>query len=470
MSVREHPGLAALARRAPLPSTSGRRSVESAAGIAALSAAAGAAAWISVGVAAGPRWIELPAGSRIGWIEGPLHGIASGLGSLPSAAASAPLLVLAAAYLIALGCARGISVRAALFAVGLANLAFTLGPTIVSSDVFGYVAYARELTVHGLNPYVSAPTALGHEAILHYVYWQHEASPYGPLFTVLSAPLGLVSPGAALWVYKALAGLASFAIALVVARIARQRGLDSARAAIFVGLNPVILFYAVSGAHNDLLAVLFVICAFALVHGERGGAGAGRRVWAGGGAGAGGGVAVAAAAIKVTVGLALPFVLIIAHARKRGRAATSGSALALLAIGIVAAALFGTHLFDQLQKITSDSRFDIAWSGPDRLARALGTHITPAIRAICTSAAAIVAVAMLVRAWRGADPIAAAGWAFLALLGSIASLTPWYLIWLLPLAALGRSRALWIAALLASGYLLAVHLPALGGELWLSGP
>ena len=77
---------------------------------------------------------------------------------------------------------------------------------------------------------------------------------------------------------------------------------------------------------------------------------------------------------------------------------------------------------------------------------------------------------MLARAWRGADPIAAAGWAFAALLASIASLAPWYLVWLLPFAALGRSRALWVTALLATAYLLAVHLPALGGQPWLSTP
>ena len=37
-------------------------------------------------------------------------------------------------------------------AIVLANVAFTLGPTIVSTDVFGYIAYARELASHGLDP------------------------------------------------------------------------------------------------------------------------------------------------------------------------------------------------------------------------------------------------------------------------------------------------------------------------------
>ena len=107
------------------------------------------------------------------------------------------LILLAGAYLVALCCAPSIPLRLAIGAVALANLAFTLGPTIVSSDIFGYVAYARELAPHGLNPYVSAPAALGHDPILPFVYWKHESTPYGPLFTVLSAPLGLISPAAA---------------------------------------------------------------------------------------------------------------------------------------------------------------------------------------------------------------------------------------------------------------------------------
>ncbi len=177
--------------------------------------------------------------------------------------------------------------------------------------------------------------------------------------------------------------------------------------------------------------------------------------------------AVAAAAIKVTLGLALPFVLIGA---RRSSKAVLGAALTLAAIGVPTLIVFGTGTFDQLQRIAGEHQFDIAFSGPARLASALETQIDPLIRALCTGAATLAALVMLARALRGADPIAAAGWAVLALLASIASLAPWYIVWLLPLVALSRSRKLELAALLASGYLLAVHLPALGGVPWLSAP
>ncbi|MHB8659622.1 MAG: glycosyltransferase 87 family protein [Solirubrobacteraceae bacterium] len=408
-------------------------------------------AWSAVGTARGVRWLELPSGGAPGFIEGPLHGLTGG-GPLSSSSLGAGLIVIALAYLVTLACAGSIPLRLVLGAVVAANAAFTLGPSLLSTDVFGYIAYAREGALHGLNPYVLAPSALAPDPLLQYVYWRHEPSPYGPLFTFASLPLGLVSLTAALWSYKLLAGVASIALAFLVADIARTRTLHPARAAAFVGLNPVLLFYAVSGAHNDLLAVALATGAVALTLRSRPGAGAG--------------IAVAAASIKATLGLALPFVLILAHRRR----AALGAAIALLAIGAPTLALFGVHVFAQLQRISSQARFDIAGSGPDRLASALGTHITPALRAACTGAAALAALAALVWAWRGADAITAAGWAFAALLAAIASLAPWYLVWLLPLAAVGCSRALRTVALLGTGYLIATHLPLLGGQPWLSGP
>jgi hypothetical protein len=261
----------------------------------------------------------------------------------------------------------------------------------------------------------------------------------------------VLSPSAALWSYKAVAGASGVALSFLVADVARRRGLNPARAVMFVGLNPVLLFYAVSGAHNDLLAALLMVGAIALALRGHESAGAAS--------------AVAAAAIKLTFGLALPFV--VAGCRHRG-AAVRGAALAASAIGAATLPLFGPHIADQLHRIATDRRFDIAFSGPDRLAAALGTGIDTSVRGFCAGGAGLVALVMIARAWRGHDPIAAAGWAFLALLASIASLAPWYLVWLLPLAAVGRSRALQGAALAATLYLVAVHLPALHHQPWLS--
>ena len=55
---------------------------------------------------------------------------------------------------------------------------------------------------------------------------------------------------------------------------------------------------------------------------------------------------------------------------------------------------------------------------------------------------------LLWRVWRGQmDWIDGAGWATFALLVTAASLLPWYVAWLMPLAALGGDRPLCRAAL-----------------------
>ncbi len=438
-----------VARRRGIPTAS--LAAASAPGVLALLTCVGACVYLALGAADGRYLLELPTAANPYWIDGPLRGFSGAFGALGPEALSVGLIVLAAGYALALLCASSLHLRAVMLAIALANLAFTLGPTIVSTDVFGYIAYAREVASHGLNPYVSQPVSLHGDALLQFVYWKHQPSPYGPLFTLISAPLGLLSGSAALWSFKAIAGIASVATAWLAADIARTRGADPARAAIFVGLNPVVLFYAVSGAHNDLLAVLLVLCGIALVLRRSQGTGAG--------------LLVAGAAIKLTVGLALPFVLLAAPRRRR---AAIGAAVAMLVIGVPTLLLYGTSFFDQLHRISTNPLFDTVFSGPDRLAGLLGTQITPALRALCTAAAAAAALLAILWARRGGDAITAAGWAFAGLLAAIASLAPWYLVWLLAPAAVGRSRRLQALALLITGYFLATHIPAFGGQPWLS--
>ena len=246
--------------------------------------------------------------------------------------------------------------------------------------------------------------------------------------------------------------MASIAIAWLVADSAARRGIAPARAAIFVGLNPVVLFYAVSGAHNDLFAALLLVCGIALA--------LRRRVAAAGGA-------VVAASGDQADGRPGAARSCWSAARRRRRAAI-GAAVAMLVIGRTdAGPVRRAAASISCISISTDPLFDTAFSGPDRLAWALGTQITRACARACTrrrGSVALIASVGLAR-WRRdhGGRMGVAG-----LLGAIASLAPWYLVWVLPLAALGLSRALGLAALLVTAYLLAVHIPALGGVPWLS--
>jgi hypothetical protein len=72
----------------------------------------------------------------------------------------------------------------------------------------------------------------------------------------------------------------------------------------------------------------------------------------------------------------------------------------------------------------------------------------------------VAAVVYLLR--RNRDWLSGAGWSTLALVASLAWLVPWYIIWVLPLAALGTSVRLRRAALAFTAFLVFGFIPATG--------
>jgi hypothetical protein len=65
----------------------------------------------------------------------------------------------------------------------------------------------------------------------------------------------------------------------------------------------------------------------------------------------------------------------------------------------------------------------------------------------------------VLRVWRGRlDWIDGAAWATFAMLVTASSLLPWYMAWLMPLAALGTSKRLWNYAIVLSGLVLLIEL------------
>jgi hypothetical protein len=66
---------------------------------------------------------------------------------------------------------------------------------------------------------------------------------------------------------------------------------------------------------------------------------------------------------------------------------------------------------------------------------------------------------LLIRVGRGQlDWLDGAAWATLAMLVTAGSLLPWYVAWLMPLAALSRDQRLRRTALILSGVILAIQL------------
>lgn len=309
--------------------------------------------------------------------------------------------------------------------IGTLVALFTLAPPLLSLDIFSYISYSRLGIEEGLNPYDSAPALLvGDGAAERVQDFRFAASIYGPLFTLGSYPLGLLGDGLALWSFKLIAGLSVIAIAVLTARIARARGSAGTAAAAFVALNPLTLIHVVGGAHNDGLMVALALLGVLMLVEARPLAGAG--------------ALVASAAVKGATVLYMPFALIGIPERRR-------LLLGLLGAGIVAAgitlAVFGTTALDALGVAGDNQETVSRWSVPATLSRLTDKDVD-LVRLSALIAYGLFIVGLLIWTVRGADWIRAAGWATLGLLAVTSWMVPWYLIWVLPFAAVSRDRVL----------------------------
>src|SRR6185312_2269293 len=180
------------------------------------------------------------------------------------------LIAASAAYagLLALAYARGeraVPRRWAFALIGALNLVIFLGPVLLSTDVFSYIAYARMGVEHGINPYLHGPAAISHDEIFKYVGhdWRQVDSAYGPLYTLISYPLAPLGVHGALWAMKVEAQLASLGTLALVWRCAKARGKDPLPALIAVAVNPLYVIFGLGGAHNDLIMMLAMMGAVA---------------------------------------------------------------------------------------------------------------------------------------------------------------------------------------------------------------
>ncbi len=127
---------------------------------------------------------------------------------------------------------------------------------------------------------------------------------------------------------------------------------------------------------------------------------------------------------------------------------------------LLALAVFGTDLTGFLQSNRDQQHMVARTSVPNQLGIVLGAGgITAAIRELALTIVVATVAWTLWRAWRGADWVACAGWATLATIACSAWLMPWYVVWLLPLAAIARDRRLELATLALCAYVVAVRTP-----------
>jgi alpha-1,6-mannosyltransferase len=342
------------------------------------------------------------------------------------------VLVFTAAYAGLLALGRGISKRWAIVLIAALHAIIFVGPILLSTDVFSYIAYARMGVEHGLNPYLHGPIAIAHDPVYKYVGqdWKHVDTAYGPLYTLLSYPFAPLGVNGAVWGMKILALLSSAGTLALTWRCARLRKLDPVVAVLVVGANPLYVIYALGGAHNDLIMLLMMMAAVSLTFARRDGAAAA--------------MVVAGALVKATVAALLPFMIL---ARRR-RAQIFG-ALAALGLGVLLGyAFFGVDGINIVAALNRDAAFVSSDSFPTEIAHLVGKPgVFPIDHDLLKGALVVVVLHLLWRTWRGYDWVAASGWALLAISVTSTWLLAWYILWPLPLAVISRDRRLLVATL-----------------------
>jgi hypothetical protein len=372
----------------------------------------------------------LEKGGAPGWLAWPWHDIAPAVRlhrwDLAGLFTSL-VMAMGVCYLIVLRFARSLPKGPALVAIGLVHAVMLLSPPFALTDIFNYIDFARLGVVHGLNPYTHFAAVRPHDPSFHLATWHHLPTPYGPLFTVFTYALVPLGVHAGYWALKALTMLASLTCLWLVWRCAVELRKPPLPVVLLVWLNPLVIVYGLGGFHNDFFWLLPMLVAVLLVlRGRDAAAGA---------------LAAATPFIKLAAGAAAPFVLLGA----RRRLVALGAAIATSAVLLAAAvAEFGTRypgMHDQMSVVVGP------YSVPTDIASIFGETIGPGVRDVTAAVLVGVIVMLLVRTWRGADWLVSAGWAAAALALSQFEPMPWYVVWSLPFAALGSSRALRVGVL-----------------------
>ncbi|HMV82270.1 MAG TPA: glycosyltransferase family 87 protein [Blastocatellia bacterium] len=308
-----------------------------------------------------------------------------------------------------------------------------------STDLFGYIGLGRLAAVYGANPYLHTYAEF-HDNFRPYVEW-YISMPYGPALLPLFAAAGWLSQYGvlpAVFALKLVWLLTHICNCLVLARILNGWGKPVAIGVFLFGLNPLVWLEQIVNGHNDGVLMLFGLLAIlALQRGWRVAA-----VW----------LALLSALVKLPGIFFFAAVLIYLLRRRDWRALAiglTGSAVLLLALKL---ALFPTK--ESMLSLTNVGNYSknslhlLLIRAAEKLCNWLGgptnyDHLYALDRRVFS----VLFFAFCAwRFWRIRELnhlIQELAVLFLGLLiGYAAWFFPWYVAWLIPLAALMDSARL----------------------------
>ena len=315
---------------------------------------------------------------------------------------------------------------------------------LFSQDVYSYLAQGT--LVHlGLDPYRDAPAVLAQHGQTHVLdavspFWRHTTAPYGPLFLWIISWFSGASLVIGVLLIRALELVGFVLLAVFVPRLARGLGADSARAAWWVLLCPLVLLGLMAPAHNDLLMIGLLVAgvAFAIE----------RRVLP----------AIALCALAATIKLpavaAIPFILVVAGDRRTWFRGVLVAAAVVVAVSLVSGLGFG---WISSTVLSTPDKVRLAITPATALGWTVAQVVPVGARGL-ESALGVVAFGLsvvlgVVLLWRSRreNMVRNLGIALIAVAVCGPAAWPWYLTWGLVLLAacpgIQQSRALALAVL-----------------------
>jgi alpha-1,6-mannosyltransferase len=316
----------------------------------------------------------------------------------------------------------------ALIASSVFGLTLVFAPPVMSDDLYRYLWEGR-LWLEGLNPYRLAPDDPALIPLRSDLWAPINNKPLASIYPPLSQLLFTVAAwlGNAVWTVKLLALVAHVASSVVVSRIAGRP-----RAALALGLNPLLLSEAALNGHFDVLTGLALLTSVWALSQHR--------------------IARAGAAVCVAVGLKAVGVLFVPFFARRPKAL----AVVSLACGLLLLPLVWWR--SPSDAASGPGQFATRWRGNESFF-ALGQWVADQL--VSEDWVGLVArgavVAALLVLWlvilrRPSSPLEAGRLLIWAVLLLSPQVHPWYLAWLLPMEvfAQGRAGLLWSAAVLCA--------------------
>jgi len=365
-----------------------------------------------------------------------------------------------------------LTVRRSWVVLGCWGLPLLLGPPLFSRDIYSYVAQGL-LANHGLNPYAVPPSALANPHLLASIaeVWRHTASPYGPLFVMVSRLTTSLAGGslvAQVIAFRLLELVGVVLVMVTLPRLARRLGTDPGLALWLGALSPLALFSFIASGHNDGLMVGLLLAGVTLSLEGRLALGVA--------------LCALAATIKLPAAAAIVFLAIDQYraaggpaARRRIVAEAVAVPLAVVAAVTLLSGLGWTWLGPTALRIPTELR---VLSSPSvslgtfvhAVLHAVGVPVTlhatvTVTQLVCEVAAVAGAVWLILNAHR-LDVVRVIGLALMLIVVGSPTVWPWYLMWgLVVLAATPLQRSKVLAAVAG----LAMLVVGPGGAPLLSG-